>query len=133
MSERDILYSVLFDMKRDIMELKKVISGIVKTVPHDFSHDEHHALTPAIYPDSAQFAQPTTAQIYEQSAHDAETEDVGFQDVQDVEDTLSLEKRELELIKKALQKYSGKRRAAAEELGISERTLYRKIKDYDLE
>ena len=119
-SERDILYSVLFDMKRDITELKKVISDIVQgNVPHNFSHDDHTQLTPV--------------QIYEQSALDVETEEVGFQDVNDVEDTLSLEKSELELIKKALQKYHGKRRLAAEELGISERTLYRKIKDYNLE
>ena len=122
MSERDILYSVLFDMKRDITELKKIVKG---NTFHDFQHDEHHTLTPAIYPE--------TAQIFEQSAQDAETEDIGFQDVQDVEDTLSLEKNDLNLIKKALQKHNGKRRAAAEELGISERTLYRKIKDYDLE
>jgi len=122
MSERDILYSVLFDMKRDITELKKIVKG---NTFHDFQHDEHHTLTPAIYPE--------TAQIFEQSAQDAETEDIGFQDVQDVEDTLSLEKNDLNLIKKALQKHNGKRRAAAEELGISERTLYRKIKDYNLE
>jgi transcriptional regulator with PAS, ATPase and Fis domain len=119
MTERDILYSVLFDMKRDIMELKK----IVKHASHDFSHDEPHTLTPAIFPEAEQ--------IYEQSVQ--ETEDVGFQDVQDVDDILSLEKREQELIKKALIKHNGKRRAAAEELGISERTLYRKIKDYNLE
>jgi transcriptional regulator with PAS, ATPase and Fis domain len=120
LSERDILYSVLFDMKRDITDLKKVISEIVKgNTPGDFSLDEHHTLTPT--------------QIYKPTAQDVETEDIGFQDVNDDDDILSLEKRELELIKKALQKHSGKRRLAAEELGISERTLYRKIKDYDLE
>jgi transcriptional regulator with PAS, ATPase and Fis domain len=130
LTERDILYGVLFDMKRDITDLKKVISEIVKgNIPHDFSHE----VTPAIYGESAQFVPSTSAKIYEQSTHAAETEDIGFQDVHDVDDTLSLEKRELELIKKALQKHHGKRRAAAEELGISERTLYRKIKDYDLE
>ncbi|MCL2683552.1 MAG: sigma 54-interacting transcriptional regulator [Bacteroidales bacterium] len=134
LTERDILYGVLFDMKRDITDLKKVISEIVKgNIPHDFSHDEHTKLASAMYGESAQFIPQTSAQIYEQSAHDAETEDIGFQDVHDVDDILSLEKRELELIKKALQKHHGKRRAAAEELGISERTLYRKIKDYDLE
>ncbi len=134
-SERDILYSVLFDMKRDITDLKKVISEIVKgNMPHDFSLDEHHtALTPSIYTEPAQFVPPTSAQIYEQPAQEVETEDVGFQDVHDVDDTLSLEKRELELIKKALQKHHGKRKLASEELGISERTLYRKIKDYGLE
>jgi transcriptional regulator with PAS, ATPase and Fis domain len=120
LSERDILYSVLFDMKRDITDLKKVISEIVKgNTPNDFSIDEHHTLTPA--------------QIYKPTAQDVETEDIGFQDVNDDDDILSLEKRELELIKKALQKHNGKRRLAAKELGISERTLYRKIKDYDLE
>jgi transcriptional regulator with PAS, ATPase and Fis domain len=122
MTERDILYSVLFDMKRDIMELKKIVKS---NTSHDFSHDEHHALIPAIYPESAQ--------IYEQSAHDTEAEDIGYLDVPEAEDNLSLEKREQELIRKALIKHNGKRRAAAEELGISERTLYRKIKDFNLE
>ncbi|MCL2412620.1 MAG: sigma 54-interacting transcriptional regulator [Bacteroidales bacterium] len=134
MSERDILYSVLFDMKRDIIDLKKVISEIAKgdTIAHDFPQDELHTITPAYY-EPAQFVSPTPAQIYKQSAHDAETVDVGFHEVHEVEDSLSLEKKEIALIKKALQKHHGKRRAAAEELGISERTLYRKIKDYDLE
>ncbi|MCL2028322.1 MAG: sigma-54 dependent transcriptional regulator [Bacteroidales bacterium] len=129
MTERDILYSVLFDMKRDIMELKKIVKG---NAHHDFLHDEHRTLAPTIYSESTPFASPTPAQIYEQSAHDIETEDIGFQDVQDVDDSLSLEKREKETIQKALQKHKGRRRAALE-LGISERTLYRKIKDYGLD
>ena len=134
MSERDILYHVLFDMKRDIVDLKKVISEIAKgNMPHDFPQDEQHALAPTFYSETAQLVPQTPAQIYSQSAQDAETVDVGFHEVHDVDDTLSLEKRELVLIKKALQKHQGRRRAAAEELGISERTLYRKIKDYDLE
>jgi transcriptional regulator with PAS, ATPase and Fis domain len=134
LSEREILYKVLFDMKRDITDLKKVISEIAKgSFPNDFSLDEHHSLTPTIYSEPSHFPTPTSAQIYEQSAHDIETEDIGFQDVQEEEDTLLLEKRELELIKKALHKHNGKRRLAADDLGISERTLYRKIKDYELE
>jgi transcriptional regulator with PAS, ATPase and Fis domain len=126
MSERDILYSVLFDMKRDITDLKKAFSEIAKgnTISHEFSHDDHHTLTPT-YVETDNY--PSLHTLH------TETEDIGFQDVQDVDDTLSLEKREMDAIKKALQKYNGKRRAAAEELGISERTLYRKIKDYDLE
>jgi transcriptional regulator with PAS, ATPase and Fis domain len=129
MSERDILYSVLFDMKRDITDLKKAFSEIAKgSIPHDYQHDVSTTLN-----DRVSFPELVEGQIYEQSAQDAETEDIGFQDVQDVDDTLSLEKREMDAIKKALQKHNGKRRAAAEELGISERTLYRKIKDYDLE
>ena len=134
MSERDILYHVLFDMKRDIVDLKKVISEIAKgNIPHDFPQDEQHTLAPTFYSETAQLVPQTPAQIYSQSAQDAETVDVGFHEVHDVDDTLSLEKREVVLIKKALQKHQGRRRAAAEELGISERTLYRKIKDYDLE
>ncbi len=134
LSERDILYSVLFDMKRDITELKKVISEIAQgNMPHDFSYDEHRSLHPAIYPEPTPFITPTPTPIYEPVNPTIETEDVGFQDVNEEEDSLSLEKREIDLIKKALQKHNGKRRLAAEELGISERTLYRKINDYHLE
>jgi len=134
MSEREILYSVLFDMKRDIIDLKKVISEIAKgNMPHDFPQEELHVLTPTVYSESAQIVSPASTQIYKPPTQNIPTEEVGFHEVHDVDDTLSLEKRELAIIKKALQKHHGKRRAAAEELGISERTLYRKIKDYDLE
>lgn len=131
LSERDILYNVLFEMKRDITELKKVISDIVQgTLPQ--SLDEHLSMPPAKYPETIPFVAPNQTPHYAQP-QPIETEDIGFQDVPDDDESLSIEKREMELIKKALQKHHRKRRLAAEELGISERTLYRKIKDFGLE
>ncbi|MBU2650357.1 MAG: sigma-54 dependent transcriptional regulator [Bacteroidetes bacterium] len=127
-SERDLLYKVLFDMKKDINDLKKVVGGILQSQPFDKEiidsnkhlEDEIRTLEnirhkPEIEPDR-----------YTDTIQD------DFQESEIIEDTLSLQKKELELIKRALDKHQGKRKDAARELGISERTLYRKIKEYNL-
>lgn len=131
MSERDILHKVLFDMKKDITELKKIIVDIVNSngdsevdfpendieIIKKMNKDVRNEYTPRdSYP-----ARPTIS--YQQpDIHDHE----------EVEEILSLEEKEKEMIAKALEKHRGKRKYAAKELGISERTLYRKIKEYGL-
>ena len=115
-SEREILYQVLFDMKKDVNELKKLVHDIMggnipmPTVADDtpYAHPIHPAAVHAMHPT--------------------------IQDAEDVEEeTLSLEEVEKEMIRKALEKHNGRRKNAAADLKISERTLYRKIKEYNLE
>jgi len=133
-SERELMYKFLFDMKKDLTDLKKLVveilsqtSGIelntdqsilVNKLYQDFGSSPHQALLP-------QAVIPTNIQ-------ELETEHEPFTIHEDFEESLSLEHRERELILKALEKHRGKRRNAAQELGISERTLYRKIKEFNL-
>ena len=122
-SERDILYKVLFDMKKDITELRKTV-------------DE---LTAGQIPTQTQIATPIKATVINhvndgnmleyETTQDAEVE---YLQEKSANDNLSLQDKENEVIIKALRKYNGKRKDAAKELGISERTLYRKIKEYDI-
>ncbi len=129
-SEREILYKVLFDMKKDIFDLKKLVMEIMdqgftaENLPGDLSRSYHKLFseveeTPADSP---------TIQIH--PPYQTVTEDL--QDPEVFEESLSLSEREQELIVKALEKYKGKRKLAARDLGISERTLYRKIKEYGI-
>ena len=136
-SEREILYKILFDMKSDMNDLKKLVYDIMRnggTVPatlsdqdsdvinHLFKDPQHDRMTNDI----------TTPNTYDISkVHVADSSNI--QDTEEVvEESLSLSEKEEEMIKKALEKNNGKRKAAAKELGISERTLYRKIKEYDI-
>jgi len=134
-TEREILYKILFDMKSDMNDLKKLVldliksgqydlafqknnSGVIQNLIKDTMHTEHFAEEPELHP--SDFAH-----------HRART---NIQDTEEVvEESLSLAGKEIEMIKKALEKYNGKRKLAANELGISERTLYRKIKEYGIE
>lgn len=135
-SERDILYKVLFDMKRDMVELKKLVGELmrdgVNTNSDNISQYQH-----LLYSDSEQPLQPSApASTQPLVLHDPDKSnnaDYRFvSHTEEEEESLSLVDRESELIKKALKKYKGKRKLAAEELGISERTLYRKIKELNL-
>lgn len=110
-SEREILYQVLFDMKKDVNELKKLVHDIM---------NENVPMRPA---DNTVYAPAPVTPIRQTSIQDAET----------VEETLSLEDVEKEMICKALERHNGRRKNAASDLQISERTLYRKIKEYGLE
>ncbi len=127
-SEREILYQVLFDMKKDINDLK----AAVKTILDDAT------LTPMEDNQIIQSSSPTVLPMkYEDfsiSKQHAEIKNKKeHEDVTEIKETnLSLEETEKEMIVLALEKHDGKRRQAAEELGISERTLYRKIKEYKL-
>jgi transcriptional regulator with PAS, ATPase and Fis domain len=127
-SEREILYKVLFDMKNDLNDLKQLVSGLMQS-GGDFAHDAGNAeLIQRV------FAGEHPASI---SAHTSPAAGVirlpqATEPVIEVEETLSLQNSERDLIEKALKKHRNKRKYAAEELGISERTLYRKIKEYNL-
>ncbi len=150
-NEREILYKVLFDMKSDLSDLKKLTLELMKNGSSSVQKDQEKLInkiygndvSPATIVENETFTEPvypseshseflqiapatgnTSAPIVEDKYHFAE-------EIEE-EETLSLHDKELELIKKSLERHHGKRKLAAEELGISERTLYRKIKQYDL-
>lgn len=124
-SERDILYKVLFDMKNDIIELRKTVKELSEqriptsqiTDNKDFTHIDATVIAP--------MEEEEDAFIYVQDEDDYKTSRAT--------ETLSLEETEKELICKALERHRGKRKDAAKELGISERTLYRKINEYKID
>jgi transcriptional regulator with PAS, ATPase and Fis domain len=148
-NEREILYKVLFDMQRDVNDLKKLTMELMKTGNANKVQEENSSLIKKIY-SQEQNNEAVLAAIVEDEPNgnpmankvevldmpnsDAELRKGNYDFVEDVkeEESLSLQEKELELIKKSLEKYDGKRKDAADELGISERTLYRKIKQYDL-
>lgn len=142
MSERDIFYKVLLDLKKDVNDLKKVVFGLLETQESPGNPMVNtHKTEPAAYrnytlPDDARLLH--SAQVnHEVSNYPSHDEDQEFIDAETLgieeHHNLSLESREIELIKMALLRNHGKRKKAAEDLGISERTLYRKIKQYELE
>lgn len=135
-TERDILYKVLFDMKSDLNDLKKLTLELMKNGAK--VQDINPTLIQKVYGNKDEseipFEEaPRTAVIANDIADDFEDEEEYiFADTIEEEDSLRLDQKEIELIKKALERNKGKRKAAADELGISERTLYRKIKQFDL-
>lgn len=134
MTERDLLYKVLFDMKKDISELKKLVFEIMHEsgVSPEVSERNATLINKMSRDFSESLAAPAGSPIPEIHFEDHLSED-HFLEPEVIEETLSLEKKELEMIKRALEKHRGKRKNAAGELGISERTLYRKIKEYNLD
>lgn len=130
-SEREILYKVLFDMKRDIGELKKLVVAIIDQggVSHDLQR-EHQPFIAQLYKDHAEPQQGMPRVEVQPRADNQEIE--AFYTPEVLDDSLSIQKKEIDLIKRAIEKHGGKRKNAAHELGISERTLYRKIKEYGL-
>jgi transcriptional regulator with PAS, ATPase and Fis domain len=132
LSERDILYKVLFDMKRDMVELKKLVAEIIQN-GGSASAVSNPQLVNQLYRDIELPAQEPshTLTIHQPQNNPQNAYDVTH-DAEEVEESLSLIEKESDLIKKALKKHKGKRKLAAQELGISERTLYRKIKELDL-
>ncbi len=135
--EREILYKVLFDMKRDLNDLKKLTLELLESGNHQKVQEEHEDLIDKIYGDEEKELDDIDEenrellQISQNKSQDIEDKYYFAEEIEE-EETLSLQSKELELIKKSLERHSGKRKSAAEELGISERTLYRKIKQYDL-
>ena len=125
-SEREILYSVLFDMRRDITELKKQVEGLRSSHPHK-SDDVQ------IYADAEELVPVVKHALPQPTINLQPAEPVQHAVEEYVEETLSLEDMERKAIKQALSRTGGRRRDAAKELNISERTLYRKIKEYDIE
>jgi len=140
LSERDILYKVLFDLKGDVTELKNIVVGLMQNRNGDISDVTNN---PAIMRSvqrlhedkeshSVEESQVYKPQILPRDEGVINPAQISVQNEEILEESLSLADKEKEMIIKALQKHSGKRKKAADELGISERTLYRKIKEYDI-
>ncbi|MCY1636541.1 sigma-54 interaction domain-containing protein [Marinifilum sp. D737] len=132
-SEREILYQVLFDMKKDMSDLKKLVFDLMQKGGDSSDLQKDNAmLIRKLYEDQEMDIvqhQP----VKQPTVNISTPDDSVIQDTEVfVEESLSLEEKEIELIKKALDKHNGKRKYAAQDLGISERTLYRKIKEYDI-
>ena len=139
-TEREILYKVLFDMKSDLNDLKKLTLELIQNGSTQVQETNQH-LIKKIYgtkdtdneidfeeePRTGLITTPSAEELYQE--HD---DNYLFAETVEEEETLRLEQKEIEMIKKSLEKNKGKRKAAADELGISERTLYRKIKQFDL-
>jgi len=125
-SEREILYQVLFDMKKDMNELKRLVNDII----HQNPEFEIKKYSENIVSNIEDYKINGINKVYKDDPirHETEVEEHG----EIVEEVLSLAEQERELIIKALEKNNNKRKLAAEELGISERTLYRKIKEYNI-
>jgi len=133
-SERELLYKVLFDMKRDMAELKKIVLNLVEKDGHHADFEQTKAL---LVKDFGQDLLAQEKKIIDQMeiSHAKETDledDEDYEQSEIIEESLSLTDKEHEMIKRALEKHRGKRKNAATELGISERTLYRKIKEYHI-
>lgn len=144
-NEREILYKVLFDMKGDLNDLKKLTMELLKNNDSEKVQEENETLIRKIYGTEKESVQepeqvakvlelPETERVIETNAYVAPVLEDRYHFAEEIqeEETLSLQEKEIELIKKSLERNRGKRKAAAAELGISERTLYRKIKQYDL-
>jgi DNA-binding NtrC family response regulator len=146
-NEREILYKLFFDMKKDVTELKKMFVEILQNpslASHavDFTNEsllkEYHPLTvgselqtPAIIPQTA-----TPHPSFIQPVNTSQPVVLNNDDIHhhvEIEESLNIMDKEKELIIKALKKHKGKRKDASSDLGISERTLYRKLKEYDIE
>jgi DNA-binding NtrC family response regulator len=137
LNERDILYKVLFDMKKDLNDLKKVVAHLVEHNNVDSLPIEQQEVYLRHIEDETPVSESIRiSQAVVQSPHVANDFRSRFDhqaEVEDIEENLSLEEVERRMITRALKKHQGRRKNAALELGISERTLYRKIKEYDIE
>lgn len=146
-SEREIMYKILFDMRTDLNDLKSLTSELIKNKnKEEFSNQEKNLIN-RIYTSETPPQNANSLLYFEnannsnnfnsQNTHQKEADN--YEEIEDIEieepktDSLSLQNNERELIVKALEKHKGRRNKAANELGISQRTLYRKIKQYNLE
>ena len=136
MNERDLLYKVLFDMKKDLNDLKKVVHSIVQVGGSSIGNlpsDDLQTIN-KLYNNENNY--PIVSNVNEVKVHNpiiVKDNPLGFNQPIVVEESLSLQDKEIDMIKKALKKHKGKRKYASQELGISERTLYRKINEYNIE
>lgn len=135
MNERDLLYKVLFEMKKDLNDLKKVVHNMmngaspVSAMPHDDLQTINR-----LYHNEDNYPVITNGSDVKVHNHIIVKDSAdGFSQPIMVEESLSLQDKEIDMIRKALKKHKGKRKYAAQELGISERTLYRKINEYHIE
>jgi DNA-binding NtrC family response regulator len=137
--EREILFKFLYDMKKDLNDLKALIAELARTnnlqMPGLQMSGTVSSTTASYIPDVYETPNVTTQQPFIISKQPETSIQVNsdFGDVEEIEESLSMDHMEKELIERALKKHRGKRKEAAKELRISERTLYRKIKSYDIE
>ena len=127
-SEREILYKVLFDMKADLNDLKKLTLELMQTKNLSDFKKNNEKLIQKVYQESNKDGEKENVEIL---SIDHKDKYDFVEEIKEIE-SLSIHDKELELIKKSLEKHKGKRKLAAKELGISERTLYRKIKQFNL-
>jgi transcriptional regulator with PAS, ATPase and Fis domain len=133
-NEREIMYKILFDMRNDINDLKKLTLDLMQEGDHDKFKEKNQRLIEKISSDPKEnlYQENTVEVVYQKQKNQQENSSYDFAETIDEDESLSLQDKEFEMIKKSLDRNSGKRKLAAQELGISERTLYRKIKQYDL-
>ena len=144
MSERDVFYKVLIDLRRDVNDLKKVVFGLLESqegtqvsVPANLKQESGNFRNYPMHEESRFLQTPNhvPGDINPYPNQDGDEDDFIDAETLGIDDShdLSLESKEIELIRLALNRNNGKRKKAAEDLGISERTLYRKIKQYELD
>lgn len=135
-TERDLLYKLFFDMKKDVTELKRMFLEMLqnpetaaqnKTFLNDLKELKSSDLLPSSYPQQS-YNPPQPVMIHQHHNNNGDA----IHHHEEVEESLNIMDKEKELIVKALKKHKGKRKDAASDLGISERTLYRKLKEYDI-
>jgi len=149
-NEREILYKILFDMRNDINDLKKLTMELMREGNSNDVHQKNKSLISKIYDGESEAVDefkpehqeskentefidyPNNKEVSSNINHQKNDDKFDFAEEIEEEEALSLQDNEYELIKKSLDKHGGRRKPAADELGISERTLYRKIKQYDL-
>jgi transcriptional regulator with PAS, ATPase and Fis domain len=133
-TEREIMYKILFDMRNDINDLKKLTLDLMKNDDADKVKKENKKLIQKIYKEEEPIENSINNQVEVVRINEDYNKPSNYEYAEtiDADENLSIQEKEIELIKKSLERNSGKRKLAAKELGISERTLYRKIKQYDL-
>ena len=132
-SEREIMYKILFDMRNDINDLKKLTLDLMQSGSVEKVKEENKKLIQKIYKeDISDDESENQVEVVRINEKYKESDHYDFEETFDADESLSIQDKEIELIKKSLERNKNKRKLAAKELGISERTLYRKIKHYDL-
>jgi DNA-binding NtrC family response regulator len=134
-NEREILYKILFDMRNDITDLKKLTKGLLNEEVPQKPQKQTQLLIDKIYGKNEDLDDSHTLEIIskdEDEGFEPNPKLVSFDDAETIEETVSLQEKEVEMIRQSLDRNKGKRKLAAKELGISERTLYRKINQYNL-
>lgn len=132
-SEREIMYKILFDMRNDINDLKKLTLDLMQGGSVEKVKEESKKLIQKIYKEDTLDSEiEDQVEVVRLNEKYKDSDSYEFEETIDDDESLSIQEKEIELIKKSLDRNKGKRKLAAKELGISERTLYRKIKHYDL-
>ena len=129
-NERDIMYKILFDMRNDINDLKKLTLDLLNSENIEEVQQENHQLIEKIYGNKE--TKSSNIEVLNIPQKVVGEKNYDFIETIEEDESLSLQDKEIEMIKRSLEKNNNKRKLAASELGISERTLYRKIKQYDL-